>query len=120
MHGPAHCRVCMLQVLQDVCSSANAADSKHGYNTSAPGWHSLQEALREAAKAADEGRHELDAAAQAIGSGSAALVAHGWKQGMQAAISQLLLWAQAQKQTEGAGECLPSDTGCSCFKQLGA
>ena len=107
----------MLQVLQDVCSSANAADSQHGYSVVAPGWHSLQEALQEAASAADEGRQELDAAAQAIGSGSAVPVAQGWKQGMQAAISQLLLWAQAQKQTEGAGDCLPLDRGCCCSKQ---
>ena len=91
-----------------MCSSADAADSEHGYSTSAPGWHSLQGALQEAAKAADEGRQELDAAAQATGSGSAALVAQGWKQGMQAAISQLLLWAQTQKQPQGAGDCLPS------------
>ena len=104
LHGPAHCHVSMLQVLQDVCSSASAADSEHGYSTSAPGWHSLQEALQEAAKAAEEGRQELDAAAQAIGSSSAALVAQGWQQGMQAAIRHLLLWAQAQKQTEGAGD----------------
>lgn len=106
LHRPAHCRVCMLQVLQDVCSLANAADSQHGYSALAPGWHSLQEGLREAAQAADNGRQELDAAAQASGLGSAALVAQRWRQGMQAAISQLLLWAQAQKQTEGAGDCL--------------